>query len=103
MTTSEFILTIAGIVFASTGFWTFLINVIQNKSRKHDALTQMVLGLGHEKIIELCLKYIARGYVTDDEYSDLMKYLYKPHNALGGDGTAEKLIEEVKRLPIKEK
>ena len=103
MSTNEFILAIAGIVFASTGFWTFLINIIQNHNKKHDALTQMVLGLGHEKIIELCLKYIDRGYVTDDEYSDLIKYLYKPHNVLGGDGTADKLVDEVKKLPIKEK
>ena len=102
MNTGEFILAVAGIVFASTGFWTFLINVIQNKTKKNDALTQIVLGLAHEKIIELCLNYIKRGSITDDEYNDLVKYLYKPHVALGGDGTAEKLMDEVKKLPIRD-
>ena len=101
--TFNFILTIAGIVFASTGFWTFLVSVIQNKTKKKDALTRLILGLGHEKIIELGLKYINRGSITKDEYEDLMKYLYKPYKDLEGNGTAEKIIDAVKKLPIKEK
>lgn len=100
MSTSEFILTITGIVFASTGFWTFLLNVVQTKSKKQKALNKLILGLGHEKIIELGLKYIERGYVTKDEYEDLAHYLYDPYIALGGDGTVEKVMESVKKLPI---
>ena len=98
--TLEFILALAGIIFASTGFWAFITTAIQNRSKKQNALTRMVLGLGHEKIIELCMRYIERGYVTKDEYEDLIKYLYTPHNELGGNGTAEKLVDEVKKLPI---
>lgn len=100
--TIELILALAGIIFASTGFWAFLTTFIQSRSKKQNALTRMVLGLGHEKIIELCMRYIKRGYVTTDEYDDLNNYLYKPHNELGGDGTAEKLMKEVEKLPTKE-
>lgn len=98
--TAEFIIAIAGIIFASTGFWTFLLNIIQNKSRKQDALIKLMLGIGHEKIIELGLRYIERGYVTKDEYEDLVHYLYDPYIDLGGDGTVEKIMLEVKQLPI---
>lgn len=103
MNTLEFILAIAGIVFASTGFWTFLLNIIQNKSKQQDALVKLMLGLGHEKIIENGLKYIERGYVTKDEYEDLIHYLYNPYKELGGNGTVEKIMDSVKKLPIKEK
>lgn len=102
MSTAELILALAGIVFGATGFWTFLWQIIDKRNRKHDSLTKLILGLGHEKILELSFKYISRGYITEDEYSDLMKYLYEPYVDLGGDGTVEKIVEgEVKKLPIK--
>lgn len=103
MNTLEFILAIAGIIFASTGFWTFINNIIQNKNKKQTALVKLMLGLGHDKIVENGLKYIERGYVTKDEYDDLFTYLYNPYKELGGDGTAEKIVESVKKLPIKER
>ena len=61
----------------------------------------MLLGLGHVKIIETCEKYIARGYIRQDEYDSLYNYLYLPYKELGGNGTAERMINEVKKLPIR--
>ena len=61
----------------------------------------MILGLGHIKIIEVCEKYIERGYITQEEYDSLYNYLYTPYKELGGNGTAERLVQEVKQLPIK--
>ena len=102
MTTAELIIALAGIVFGATGFWTFLWQAINKRSQKHDSVTKLILGLGHEKILELSFKYIKRGYITEDEYGDLMKYLYEPYIELGGDGTVEKIVEgEIKKLPIK--
>jgi len=99
----EFISIIVGAIFASGGFWAFINAIYQNRSKKQNALVKLMLGLGHEKIIELGLKYIERGYVTKDEYEDLVKYLYAPYIELGGNGTVEKIMESVKKLPIKEK
>ena len=101
MDMTEFILAIIGIVFGATGFWSLIWNIIQNRNKQQNALVKLMLGLGHEKIIELGLKYIERGYVTKDEYEDLIKYLYTPYKELGGDGTVEKIMESVKHLPIK--
>jgi hypothetical protein len=47
------------------------------------------------------MTYLDRGYILKDEYDDLVKYLYKPYSAFGGNGLAEKVFAEVKELPIK--
>lgn len=86
-------------IFASSGLWTLVLYLIQKRDKKKDNTTKLILGLGHEKIIELCKEYIARQSITESEYSDLMKYLYDPYKELGGNGTAEKAVEEVKKLP----
>lgn len=99
---AELIIGLIASVFASTGMWSLISWAIQRRSQKKDNLTKLILGLGHDRIIHLCIKYIKRGYITKDEYEDLMKYLYEPYTGLGGNGTAEKLVGEVKKLPIKE-
>lgn len=92
----EIPLTILGSVLASSGFWL----LIQKKMDAKDAKTRMLIGLGHDKIIQLGLLYIARGYISADEYENLVDYLYAPYEALGGNGSAKKVIDEVKKLEI---
>lgn len=90
------IVTALGGVFSANGLWTFLSS---KKSRNSD-LTKMIVGLGHSRICELCKRYIIRGYITQDEYEDLIDYIYTPYKKLGGNGTAEKMVEEVEKLPM---
>lgn len=90
------ILAVVTSVIASSGFWAWLMAHRDKKSAK----TQMLLGLGHDRIVNLCMKYIERGWISQDEYEDLIKYLWKPYSELGGNGTAERLIRDVKELPI---
>lgn len=66
---------------------------------KLNAMGNMLLGLGHEKILASCAKFVERGYITAEEYDDLDKYLYQPYRALGGNGSAERAMETVKALP----
>ena len=95
--TLEMIITIIISVIGSSGLWAFL----QNKLDSNNARTKMLLGLGHDRIIYLSELYINRGWLTHDEYENLYEYLYKPYKDLGGNGTAERLVEEVKKLPVK--
>ncbi len=95
--TVEMIITIIVSVLGSSGMWAFL----QSKFDKNNAKTKMILGLGHDRIIYLCEKYIKRGCLTHDEYENLYEYLFKPYKGMGGNGTAERLIEEVKKLPVR--
>lgn len=91
-------ISIVAAVFASTGFWTF----VMKRSEKKDVKTQMLIGLGHDRILCLGAQYITKGWVTPDEYENLYEYLYKPYHALGGNGSAERIMEAVKKLPIQE-
>ena len=85
-----------GSILASTGLWS----LIQNRLNRKDKKSKMLKGLGHDRIMDLGKKYIKRGYITPDEYENLVDYLYRPYADLGGNGSAARIIEEVKRLPI---
>ena len=63
-------------------------------------LDRMLLGLGHAEIFRVAEKYIHRNAITTDEMEDLEKYLYKPYSELGGNGTAQAIVEKCKQLPI---
>lgn len=88
--------TVVCAVLASSGFWAW----ITSRRDKKDAKTKMILGLGHDRIVSLAMEYIERGWISQDEYEDLNKYLYLPYREMGGNGTAERLMTEVKKLPI---
>lgn len=92
----EMVVTIVCAVFASGGFWALLQKLIEKKSAK----TQMILGLGHDRIIHLCKFYIEQGWISTDDYENLYEYLFKPYEAMGGNGTAKRLMDEVSNLPI---
>lgn len=85
-------------VAASSGFWAY---IMSRKDRK-SVQSQMILGLGHDRIVYLCRKYIEKGYITADEYENLYVYLYEPYEKMGGNGSAKRLMEHVKKLPIRE-
>lgn len=81
----------------SSGFMSLVMYKVQRKDQAHDLL----LGLGHDRIVALCEEYIAKGYITVSQYDNLVKYLYIPYKARGGNGTGEKLVNEVKKLPVR--
>jgi hypothetical protein len=58
------------------------------------------MGLAYHNIVDLGMLYINRGSITKDEYEDFRKYFYEPYIALGGNGVAERIMEDVKNLPF---
>lgn len=96
---SEWIKTAITILLAfvgSAGFWGFL----EARRKKSDANTRLLVGMAHDRIVYLGMKYIERGYVTKDEYENLSDYLYDPYAAAGGNGSAKKVMDEVRKLPL---
>ena len=89
-------------VFASTGLWSFISMLEQRYMERKSDYAMMMRGLGHDRICYLGECYIKRGCITRDEYENLVDYLYIPYKRLGGNGTAEKVINEVKQLPLKD-
>jgi hypothetical protein len=100
----QMVITIFCTVIASSGFWAY----IQKKSEKKDVRTQMLIGLGHDRIVYLGMHYLERkdengqAYITREEYENLKDYLYKPYHDMGGNGSAERVMNEVEKLPIRD-
>lgn len=97
-------ITVLCALFASSGFWAY---VIARRDKKREARekdnvnTRMTMGLGHDRIIALCEKYIERGWVTSEEYENLRVWLFEPYEEMGGNGTAKRLMAIVDNLPVK--
>jgi hypothetical protein len=81
----------------STGFWAYL----QRKSSNKNEFEKLTLGLAYEKIVSMGMSYIERGWITEDEYQDYLKYLYEPYKALGGNGVTQRVVAEVSSLPLR--
>ncbi len=92
----QILLTIFSSVLASSGLWAY----ITKRLEKKDVKTEMLIGLGHDRIMYLGMAYIERGYITSDEYENLYEYLYKPYEKMGGNGSAKRIMNEVNNLPI---
>lgn len=93
----QMIATIVCSVIASSGFWSY----IQKKRDKKDDKTELLIGLAHDRIVYLGMLYIERRYITQDEYENLNDYLYKPYKKLGGNGSGDRIMQEVNKLPIR--
>ena len=83
-------------VLTSSGLWA----VVAKRVDKGDAERKMLVGLAHDRIVHLGMVYVDRGYITQDEYENLNDYLYAPYEKMGGNGSAKRVIEEVRKLPI---
>ncbi len=97
MITTELLTTVVVAMFASTGFWTLVNNIYQNK-RKPTAEKRALLGLLHENLMCKCTFYINQGYIAADDYEDLRHYIYEPYRDLGGNGTGERAMAEVDKI-----
>ena len=62
-----------------------------------------MIGVAQHLIIRESHRLIEQGYMSSDEYRNIHKGLYKPYKQLGGNGLAEKLMNDVVHLPIKRK
>lgn len=95
-------------LLTSTALWGVVSKVIlkrmeltAKRSKADEAERKMLVGLAHDRIIHLGMTYIERGYITQDEYENLNDYLYQPYEKMGGNGSAKRVMEEVRKLPIK--
>lgn len=93
----DVLVTVFVTVLASNGFWA----IIQKKFDRNSTEKKLLVGLAHDRIIYVGEEFIARGWITYDEYEDFMKYLYEPYTEYGGNGAAERISDEVKKLPLK--
>lgn len=96
--TTQIMISIIASVGASSGFWAWF----SSRADKKSATNKLLLGLAHERIISLGMAHIKKKWITKDEYEDFVKYLYTPYSEFGGNGLAEKIMNEVSRLPFED-
>ena len=99
---------IAVSIISSGGLSACLQSKLQKRTEKrklledeNDVKKKMLLGLAHDKLVYLALKYIERDYITKEEHENIYKFLYTPYKELGGNGTVDRLMDDVGKLPIK--
>lgn len=83
-------------LLGSAGFWSWL----DARRTKKSANTRLLVGIAHDRIVFLGMKYVERGYITRDEYENLNDYLFEPYSEAGGNGSAKRVMEEVGKLPL---
>ena len=84
-------------LLASSGFWALL----EKRTQRSTQLQELVVGLAHDRILWLGMSYIKRGWIYQDEYENLITYLYKPYQKMGGNGSVLRVMEEVNKLPLR--
>lgn len=76
------------------------IDEIEKDVYKHIEIVEKALtGVEYLGIKMSSKAILDRGYVTIEELEDLEKLMYEPYTAMGGNGVAKELFEEVKQLP----
>lgn len=86
MEIAEIIIAIVVAIFASTGFWTFIQTVYQNKSKKIKAEQILLTGLARAEIIRLANEYIERETISTAEYNEFCQFCEAYVSLPGGNG-----------------
>ncbi len=95
--TVELVVTVVCSVMASSGFWA----IVQYIINKNDSSSKLLLGLAHDRIMYLGKHYLKRGYITAEEFENLVTYLYEPYIKRGGNGSVKLIMEKVKTLDVR--
>lgn len=92
-------------VIGSNAIFAFIQFLITRHDNKKTALSKheqvqndMIIGLGHDKLLYLTDKFVQRGGVTLKERRNL-DYIYKPYRAAGGNGDCQIGYEACEKLP----
>lgn len=88
--------------FLTGGGCSILLYILQRHDRRHDDQAEVkaaIIGLEHDRLYTICGQIIARGYSYTSEIENLDRYIFTPYKALGGDGSGDKLMTDVRNLP----
>lgn len=94
------ITTIVLAIFASTGFWSFISQLINNHKRKKTPQEQMIMAIGRDRLLFLSKSYMKAGFIPDDEY-DNFKLMGEAYIALDGNTNVKRKFLEAVELDTK--
>ena len=81
----QIVVPLAVAVLTSSGLWA----LVSKRADKNDAERKMLVGLAHDRIIHLCMVYVTRWYITQDNPIPAergMEYVYGLYYSDSEDG-----------------
>lgn len=102
----------SSIVGAIPAFVTFLITRHDEKKKQKaidiekletrlDEISDICLGLAHDRIIYVGKEYLQKGNITIEEREDFRKYLWGPYHEAGGNGSGDAIMHDIDKLEIR--
>lgn len=82
-------------LLGGSGVWAWA----KTKADHNDNVAKLILSVSRNQLITLGRGYIERGYITMDEYEEY-EAEYQIYSALGGNGLARRVFEQVDNLPM---
>lgn len=82
-------------VLGGSGIWAWA----KTKAEHNGNEAKLLLTVSKNQLITLGRAYIDRGYITMDEYEEY-EAEYQLYSALGGNGLARRVFEQVDDLPM---
>ena len=82
-------------VLGGSGVWAWA----KTKADRNTNADKLLLAVSRNQLIALGRTYIERGYITMDEYEEY-EAEYQIYSALGGNGLARRIFEQVDDLPM---
>ena len=95
----EIITTIISIV--TTALSGYLVWWLQQNKSKKDYTQEALKILLKSELKKVYIELVKKGFVTFDELENANE-IYEAYHNLKGNGTGTKMIEEIRKLPIKE-
>lgn len=82
-------------LLGGSGIWAWA----KAKADHNNNAAKLLLSVSRNQLITLGRSYIERGYITMDEYEEF-EAEYQTYSALGGNGLARRIFEQVDELPM---
>ena len=84
-----------------TALMGFIVWLLKKQQMARDANSKGTMLLLRVQLIEYHEKWTERGYITKHGLENFIE-MYDAYHSLGGNGMVTKLLEEIKKLPIRD-
>lgn len=92
---AEFMNPLITTVLSGPGIWAWA----KTRTQRNDSEDKLLLRVAKNQLVIQGREYLNRGYVTMDEYEEYESE-YRVYSALGGNGLARRIFEQVDDLPM---
>lgn len=82
-------------VLSGPGIWAWA----KTRTQRNDSEDKLLLQVAKNQLVSQGHEYLKRGYITMDEYEEYESE-YQVYTALGGNGLARRIFEQVDELPM---